>query len=252
MKNIENKALVKSVIVNKKFKSFIRAKLAKNVFIVDNNNDLTILYKKKKRTKKKKAKIKANLEGSRQILELKTLRHKRLKQLKINAYTGNSLVPRKSSRITAYYNLLNETKPFNIRLIKSIRGGYSVISSHGVKGFMYRKDFIRGVKILSCIERMKLKNLARICAYLIPKKTVSSFTFGATLKKLDFFIPRLRMSHKYFIPKYSGKLSATFSPDFNVNDKSLLKLVKKYKMSKPKTHDKKPIYKRKSKSTPNS
>lgn len=225
MKSIENKQLLKNLLLNNNTKLVTRQNLSKNLFIVDNNNELNILFKKKEDTR----------EGKSEYLSLQNLKHKRLKYMSINAYIANNITPKNSNKVTAFYNLFKQKKTC-LKIIKSIRGGYLVLSSEGIVGFIYRRDFLKAIKMMHYVEKTKHKDLHKICGLLNPNKNYSLFNFEAKIKKLKFFLPRIKVSRKYFIPKHSGRISITFTPCIDIKNKPILKEINKNRKKKKKTN----------------
>lgn len=185
MKNIENKKIFKNLLTNTNIKSLIRSNLAKDLFIIDNNNLNIVLNKE----------ISENSIAKTELTELKNLNHMHLKYLTFNAYLTNNLKPTFSKRATAYYNLFERKKSIKARLISSARGGYLVLTSLGIIGFIYKKEFYKLIKTISIYQ--KNKNLNFVNYYNISQTDTkySIFNFETKIKETKLIIPKINKTN---------------------------------------------------------
>lgn len=207
MKNHENLTIVNNIHIADTSKSLIRATIAKNVFLADFNNNVHVIFNKKKPA-----------IGTFENSTYRTLTHKRLKSLRINAYIANNRVSPVNNQMQALVSLFKSQKknrPVIARILSPVRGGYFIITARGVIGFIYRKQ----IKEMSRILRFFTRRRKGLPNYFLYKKQHNMINFAKTnflvkLIKAKYKLPNLKVSRKYFIPKEPGQFSLTFTSIF--------------------------------------
>lgn len=205
-KNSDRKLIENISLINSK--PLVRNSLSPNLFILDNNNDLAIYYKRENKKQPKKV-------GYFNELKKKNLVHKRLKILRINSYMSNSLTESKVKLAkdtfkTFFYGIADKNLIF-AKILRPIKGGFFIFCNTGVIGFIHKKELKKlsspFAKILKKRKNIYSKYLKRAKHDILK---LIKYSFFVKVRNVQYKMPYIKRSQKYFIPKNPGYLNFTF------------------------------------------